>query len=95
MGDTGSLFLGGAMAGAAFMINDMMVMAIACGVFIFEMLSVVIQVTVFKLRNKRVFLMAPVHHHFEKKGWSEEKIVYVFSGVALLCGGIAVIVSTL
>ena len=88
MGDTGSLFLGGAMAGAAFMINDMLVMVIACGVFIFEMLSVVIQVTVFKAsgRKKRVFLMAPAHHHFEAKGWSENKIVLVFSIVSLaLC----------
>ena len=86
MGDTGSLFLGGAMAGAAFMINDMLVMAIACGVFIFETLSVVIQVTSFKLVNKRVFLMSPVHHHFEAKGWSENKIVFVFSLVSLgLC----------
>ena len=86
MGDTGSLFLGGAMAGAAFMINDMLVMAIACGVFIFETLSVVIQVTSFKLVNKRVFLMSPIHHHFEGKGWSENKIVLVFSLVSLgLC----------
>jgi phospho-N-acetylmuramoyl-pentapeptide-transferase len=63
-------------------------MVIACGVFIFEMLSVVIQVTVFKAsgRKKRVFLMAPAHHHFEAKGWSENKIVLVFSIVSLaLC----------
>ncbi len=86
MGDTGSLFLGGAIAGTAFMINDMLAVAIACGVFIFETLSVMIQVTVFKLINKRVFLMAPVHHHFEYKGWSENKIVLVFSTVTLcLC----------
>ena len=68
------------------MINDMLVIAIACGVFIFETLSVVIQVTSFKLVNKRVFLMSPVHHHFEAKGWSENKIVLVFSLVSLgLC----------
>lgn len=87
MGDTGSLFLGGAMAGAAFMINDMLVMVIACGVFVFEALSVIIQVTVYKTCNhKRLFLMAPVHHHFEKKGWSENKIVIIFSIVSLaLC----------
>ncbi len=86
MGDTGSLFLGGALAGAAFMINDILVMVIACGMFIFETLSVVIQVTGFKLTNKRVFRMAPVHHHFEDKGWSENKIVVVFSLVTLaLC----------
>ncbi len=86
MGDTGSLFLGGAMAGAAFMINDILVMVIACGIFIFEMLSVVIQVAVFKTVNKRVFLMAPIHHHFEAKKWSENKIVLVFSLVSVaLC----------
>ncbi|MBO5203819.1 MAG: phospho-N-acetylmuramoyl-pentapeptide-transferase [Clostridia bacterium] len=86
MGDTGSLFLGGAMAGAAFMINDILVMVIACGVFIFETLSVVIQVTAFKTTNKRVFLMTPIHHHFEAKKWSENKIVVVFSLVSLaLC----------
>ena len=88
MGDTGSLFLGGALAGAAFMINDMLVMLIACGIFIFETLSVVIQVSVFKLshKTKRVFLMSPVHHHFEAKGWSENKIVIVFSLISLaLC----------
>ena len=86
MGDTGSLFLGGALAGAAFMINDMLVMLIACGIFIFETLSVVIQVAVFKTTSRRVFRMAPVHHHFEDKGWSENKIVVVFSLVSLaLC----------
>ncbi len=85
MGDTGSLFLGGAMAGAAFMLNDMLVMLIACGVFIFEMLSVVIQVTVYKTCNKkRVFRMAPIHHHYEAKGWSENKIVLIFSLVSIL-----------
>ncbi len=86
MGDTGSLFLGGAIAGTAFMINDMLAVAIACGVFVFETVSVMIQVTVFKLTSKRVFRMAPVHHHFEDKGWSENKIVLVFSAVTLcLC----------
>ena len=86
MGDTGSLFLGGAMAGAVFMINDMLVMLIACGVFVIEALSVVIQVAVFKTVNKRVFLMAPIHHHFEhlKKAWSENKIVLVFSFASLV-----------
>lgn len=92
MGDTGSLFLGGAIAGAAFMLNDMLCMAIACGVFIIEALSVMIQVTVFKLtkkngsEGKRVFLMTPIHHHFEhlKNPWSENKIVLVFSFASIL-----------
>ncbi len=86
MGDTGSLFLGGVVAGAAFMLNDILCMAIACGVFIIEEVSVMIQVSVFKLTNKRVFLMTPIHHHFEhlKKPWSENKIVLVFSTACLL-----------
>ena len=86
MGDTGSLFLGGAVAGAAFMLNDVLCMAIACGVFLIEAVSVIIQVLVFKTANKRVFLMAPIHHHFEhlKKPWSENKIVLVFSMASLL-----------
>lgn len=86
MGDTGSLFLGGALAGVAFMMNDIFVMAIACGVFIFETVSVIIQVISFKTTRKRVFLMTPIHHHFEQKDWSENKIVIVFSLVTLaLC----------
>ena len=86
MGDTGSLFLGGAIAGAAFMLNDVLCMAIACGVFLIEAISVIIQVSVFKTTNKRVFLMTPIHHHFEhlKKPWSENRIVLVFSIASLL-----------
>ena len=84
MGDTGSLFLGGALAGAAFMMNDIIVMGIACAVFIFETVTVIIQVTAFTTVSKRVFLMTPVHHHFEAKGWSENKIVIVFSIATLL-----------
>lgn len=84
MGDTGSLFLGGVLAGAAFMMNDILVMAIACGVFVLETVSVIIQVTSYKLTRKRVFLMTPVHHHFEAKKWSENKIVIVFSFAALV-----------
>ncbi len=86
MGDTGSLFLGGTVAGAAFMLNDVLCMAIACGVFLIEAISVIIQVSVFKTTNKRVFLMTPIHHHFEhlKKPWSENRIVLVFSMASLL-----------
>ncbi len=86
MGDTGSLFLGGAISGLAFMVNDMLAVMLAGGIFIFEALSVIIQVGAFKLTSKRVFRMAPVHHHFEALGWSENKIVLVFSIVSLgLC----------
>ena len=88
MGDTGSLFLGGALAGAAFVINDMFAVAIGCGMFVFEMITVIIQVVVFKAsgRKKRVFKMTPIHHHYELSGWSENKIVLVFSAITLaLC----------
>lgn len=89
MGDTGSLFLGGLVAGAAFMIDDPLLVAIVGIVYICEALSDIIQVGVYKLTHKRVFKMAPIHHHFEKCGWSERKIVFVFSAVTLICSVIA------
>ena len=86
MGDTGSLFFGGAVTGMAFIINEPIIIFIVGGVYVFETLSVMIQVGSFKLRNKRVFRMSPIHHHFQEGGWSENKIVIVFSSVtALLC----------
>ena len=86
MGDTGSLFLGGAVTGAAFMINEPMIIIIAGGVYVFEAVSVILQVGFFKMTHKRIFKCAPVHHHFEACGWSEVKVVTVFSLVtALLC----------
>ena len=84
MGDTGSLFFGGAVTGMAFIINEPIIIFIAGGVYVFETLSVMIQVTSFKLRNKRVFRMSPIHHHFQEGGWSENKIVIVFSAVTVL-----------
>lgn len=89
MGDTGSLFLGGLVAGAAFMIDNPLIIAIVGIVYICEALSDIIQVGVYKLTHKRVFKMAPIHHHFEKCGWSERKIVFVFSAVTLICSVIA------
>jgi phospho-N-acetylmuramoyl-pentapeptide-transferase len=64
MGDTGSLFLGGLLTGAAFILNEPMIILVAGAVFVLEALSDIIQVTSFKLRQKRVFKMAPIHHHF-------------------------------
>ena len=84
MGDTGSLFLGGAVTGAAFVMGEPLVIVIAGGIYIIEVLSVIIQVTSFKLRAKRVFKMTPIHHHFEKCGWKEGKIVMIFSGITVL-----------
>ena len=86
MGDTGSLGLGGAVATMALMLKMPLFVIIVGGIYLFETLSVIIQVTSFKLTGKRVFKMAPVHHHFEQLGWSEVKIVTVFSIItAILC----------
>lgn len=86
MGDTGSLFLGGAVTGTAFLIREPILIFLIGGVYAMESLSVILQVGSFKLRHKRIFKMAPIHHHFEKCGWKENKIVIVFSTVtALLC----------
>lgn len=89
MGDTGSLFLGGIVAGAAFVIDSPLCIAIAGIIYICEAMSDIIQVGVYKLTHKRVFRMAPIHHHFEKCGWSEKKIVFVFSTVTLIASAIA------
>lgn len=81
MGDTGSLYLGGAVIGAAFMLNRPLVILVAGFVYVFEAISVILQVGVFKLsgRKKRLFKMAPFHHHLEKCGWKEVTIVCVFT----------------
>ena len=84
MGDTGSLFLGGVVTGCAFMINDPLIIVICGIIYIAEIVSDIIQVGVYKLTHKRVFRMAPIHHHFEKGGWGERKIFFVFSFVTLL-----------
>lgn len=86
MGDTGSLFLGGAVVGSAFMINEPMIIVVAGGIYVFEAVSVILQVFWFKTFHKRIFKCAPVHHHFEQCGWSEVKVVCVFALVtAALC----------
>ena len=78
MGDTGSLALGGALGAIAVATKHEIVLAIVGGLFVIEALSVIIQVFVYKRTGKRVFLMAPIHHHFEKKGWAEPQIVIRF-----------------
>ena len=86
MGDTGSLFLGGAIAAVAAMLQMPLFLIIVGFVYLAETLSVIIQVISFKLTGKRVFKMSPLHHHFEMIGWSERRIVMVFSLVtAVLC----------
>lgn len=84
MGDTGSLALGGAIGAVAVATKHEIVLAVIGGLFVIEALSVIIQVIHFKLTGRRVFLMAPIHHHYEKKGWSEPQIVIRFWIVALI-----------
>ncbi len=84
MGDTGSLFLGALLAGAAFLTENPAVLPIYTFLFLLEGGSVMLQVLVFKRTGKRIFRMAPLHHHLEKCGWSEKKIVFVFSLITLL-----------
>ncbi|HEY1689070.1 MAG TPA: phospho-N-acetylmuramoyl-pentapeptide-transferase [Solirubrobacteraceae bacterium] len=88
MGDTGSLGLGGAIAGLAVMTKTEFLLILLGGIFVIEALSVLIQVAYFQLRRKRVFLMAPIHHHFELQGWSETKIILRFWIVAAVCAAI-------
>jgi len=84
MGDTGSLALGGALGAIAVSTKHEIVLAIVGGLFVVEALSVIIQVAYFKRTGKRVFLMAPIHHHFEKKGWAEPQIVIRFWIISLI-----------
>lgn len=78
MGDTGSLALGGAIAALAVLTGTELVLLILGAVFVFEVLSVIIQVVSFQLTGKRVFKMSPLHHHFELCGWPEVKVVHLF-----------------
>ena len=85
MGDTGSLFLGGIVCGMAFALDIPLVLVLVGIVYIAETLSVILQVGYFKLTHgKRLFKMSPIHHHFEMCGWKEEKIVFVFTAVAVI-----------
>ena len=84
MGDTGSLALGGALGAIAVASKHEIVLGIVGGLFVVEALSVIIQVLYFKRTGKRVFLMAPIHHHYEKKGWAEPQIVIRFWIIALI-----------
>lgn len=89
MGDVGSLALGGALGTIAVLIRQEFLLAVVGGIFVIEALSVIIQVASFKLTGKRVFLMAPIHHHFEKLGWAEQKIVVRFWIVSMILGLVA------
>lgn len=85
MGDTGAITLGGALGVVAVLIKKELWLLIIGGIFVLEALSVILQVGSFKLRRKRIFAMAPLHHHFEMKGWPETKITIRFWIIALIC----------
>jgi phospho-N-acetylmuramoyl-pentapeptide-transferase len=89
MGDTGSLSLGACLGAIAIIIKQEALLVIAGGIFVMETFSVIIQVLSFKYRGKRVFRMAPIHHHFELKGWNEGKIVVRFWIISVILGLIA------
>ena len=91
MGDAGSLGIGGAIAAVAIVTKTELLFIVIGGIFVIEILSVVLQVASFKLRGKRIFRMSPIHHHFEVGGWSEWKVVTMFwaAGILLAAAGLA------
>lgn len=92
MGDTGSMFLGGCVVGLSFGIGAPILLVLAGILYVIEALSVIIQVAYFKKTKKRFFKMAPIHHHFELSGWSEGKIVFVFSFITFIGCAISILV---
>jgi phospho-N-acetylmuramoyl-pentapeptide-transferase len=89
MGDTGAMAIGGALAGFAIFSNTEILLVLVGGIFVIEAVSVMLQVLTFKYRGRRIFLMAPIHHHFEMKAWSETKIMLRFWIIGAILGGIA------
>ena len=84
MGDVGSLALGGALGTVAMLIKQELLLPLVGGMFVLEALSVILQVGSFKMRGKRIFKMAPLHHHFELAGWSEPKVITRFLIIAIV-----------
>ena len=95
MGDVGSLGLGGFLAILAILTKQELLLIVVGGVFLMETLSVIIQVVSFKTRGKRVFKMAPIHHHFEMLGWSEQQVTISFWFIGFICGIIAIVIGVL
>jgi len=85
MGDVGSLALGAALGIVAVTTKNEILLVLVGGVFVLEALSVIFQVASYKLRRKRVFLMAPIHHHYELKGWPEPQIIVRFWIISVIC----------
>ncbi len=95
MGDVGSLGLGGFLAILAILTKQELLLIIVGGVFLMETLSVIIQVVSFKTRGKRVFKMAPIHHHFEMLGWSEQQVTISFWFIGFICGIVAIVLGVM
>jgi len=93
MGDTGSLAIGGAIGMTAICAKQEFLLVIIGFVFVMEVISVILQVGSFKLRGKRIFAMAPIHHHFELRGWNENQVIIRFWIISILCslGGLALL----
>ncbi len=91
MGDSGSLSLGGFIAYMGIVSNNEVLLILICLVFVMETMSVILQIGSYKLRRKRIFLMAPIHHHFEVKGWNENKIIIRFWIIAILSNMLALL----
>ena len=91
MGDSGSLSLGGFIAYMGIVTNNEILLMLICFIFVVETLSVILQIGSYKMRHKRMFLMSPIHHHFEVKGWSENKIIIRFWIIALLSNLLALL----
>ena len=93
MGDTGSLGIGGGMAAVAILTKTEILLILIGGVFVIEMLSVILQVGSFKLRGKRIFKMSPIHHHFELSGWSEWRVVATFWLVGIVFAALGLLLA--
>jgi phospho-N-acetylmuramoyl-pentapeptide-transferase len=93
MGDTGSLGIGGAIGAIAIVTKSELLFLIIGGVFVIEMLSVVLQIASFKTRGKRIFKMSPIHHHFELSGWSEWRVVITFWVVGVILAGLGLYIN--
>lgn len=95
MGDCGSLALGGLLGASAIVLDSEIILVVAGIIFVLEAFSVILQVLYYKLTHKRIFLMAPLHHHFEKKGWQEWKVVMVFYLIGCFASMLAIIVEVI
>ena len=91
MGDTGSMALGGAVVAFAILTNSVLLIPLVGGIYFAEAISVILQVASFKLTGKRIFKMAPIHHHFEQCGWPETKVVFTFWIVTVVLAWIGII----